>query len=105
LNAVARILLLCEASAALEPHLNRRELFGKDVLALLDQGRLIPATDYINAQRLRTLYRTRFNQIWNYADCLFTPATPTTAPKLGQYQVEIGGKMEDVRLATTALLR
>ncbi|MEO8658289.1 MAG: amidase [Bryobacteraceae bacterium] len=105
LNAVARILLLCEASAALEPHLKRRELFGKDVLALLDQGRLIPATDYINAQRLRTLYRAQFNRIWNNADCLFTPATPTTAPKLGQYHVEIGGKMEDVRLATTALLR
>src|SRR5437588_691708 len=50
LNAVARVILLAEASAVAEPFLNRREQFGADVLALFDQGRLIPATDYIHAQ-------------------------------------------------------
>lgn len=105
LNAVARVLLLCEASAALEPYLGRRDLFGADVLALLDQGRLLPATDYIHAQRLRSLYRDQFKALWRDIDCLFTPATPTPAPKIGQYTIELGGKTEDVRLATTAMLR
>lgn len=105
LNAVARVILLCEASAALEPYLDSRELFGKDVLALLDQGRLLPATAYINAQRLRSLYRDQFNALWKDIDCLFTPATPSPAPRIGQYTIEIGGKAEDVRLATTAMLR
>jgi len=105
LNAVARVILLCEASAALEPYLGRPELFGKDVLALLDQGRLLPATDYIHAQRLRSLYRDQFNALWQDTDCLFTPATPTPAPRIGQYSIEIAGKTEDVRLATTAMLR
>jgi len=55
INAVGRVILLSEASAVMEPYLNRRELFGADVLALLDQGRLLPATDYVNAQRLRSM--------------------------------------------------
>jgi aspartyl-tRNA(Asn)/glutamyl-tRNA(Gln) amidotransferase subunit A len=105
LNAVARVILLCEASAALQLYHTQRDLFGKDVLSLLDQGRLIPATDYINAQRLRSLYRDQFNDMWRTVDCLFTPGTPTPAPKLGQYTIEMCGKLEDVRLATTALLR
>src|SRR5579884_1887034 len=47
LNTVAITILLAEASAALEPYHGRRHCFGPDVLALLDQGRLIPATDYV----------------------------------------------------------
>ncbi|MGH9658157.1 MAG: amidase, partial [Bryobacteraceae bacterium] len=50
MNAVARVILLSEASAVMEPYLDRRDQFGADVLALLDQGRLIAATDYVNAQ-------------------------------------------------------
>ena len=42
----------------------KREQFGADVLALLDQGRLIPATDYINAQRLRRKMRRQFAALW-----------------------------------------
>ena len=53
INAVSRVILLSEASALMEPYLHRRADFGADVLALLDQGRFIAATDYVNAQRLR----------------------------------------------------
>jgi len=38
--------------------------FGDDVRALLDQGRLIPATDYVNAQRLRRLKQQEFTSVW-----------------------------------------
>jgi len=105
LNAVARIVLLAEASAVATPALDRRELFGPDVLALFDQGRLVPAVDYINAQRLRKRMRRQFDAIWNEVDCLFTPTTPNTAPKIGDTTVRLGGKDEDVRLATTRLVR
>src|SRR5205823_5382374 len=50
INAVARVILLAEAAAVVTPHRDRRQLFGRDVLALLDQGRLVPAVDYLNAQ-------------------------------------------------------
>jgi aspartyl-tRNA(Asn)/glutamyl-tRNA(Gln) amidotransferase subunit A len=106
LNAVGRVILLAEASAVLERHAQtRRGDIGADVLALIDQGRLVPATDYIQAQRLRTAMRSEFNQLWKQVDCLFTPATPITAPKIGTATVEIGGETEDVRLATTRFMR
>ena len=104
-NAVARVILLCEASAMLEPHLADRGQFGADVLALLDQGRLLPATDYIHAQRLRKRMQLEFAQVWSTVDCLIAPTTPNTAPRVGDTTVKLGGKEEDVRLATTRLVR
>jgi aspartyl-tRNA(Asn)/glutamyl-tRNA(Gln) amidotransferase subunit A len=105
LNVVARIVLLAEASAIMEPFQERRGHFGPDVLALLDQGRLLPATDYVNAQRLRRKMRREFDRLWSEVDCLFTPATPNTAPRIGDTTVRLGGRDEDVRLATTRLVR
>ena len=105
LNVVARTILLAEASAVLEPYLTKRDKFGDDVLALLDQGRLVPATDYINAQRLRRFLVQEWRLIFSNVDCIFTPATPTPAPLIGQKQVELAGEMHDVRLATTRFMR
>jgi aspartyl-tRNA(Asn)/glutamyl-tRNA(Gln) amidotransferase subunit A len=105
LNVVARIVLLAEASAIMEPFREQRGHLGPDVLALLDQGRLLPATDYINAQRLRRKMRREFDRLWSEVDCLFTPTTPNTAPRIGDTTVRLGGRDEDVRLATTRLVR
>jgi aspartyl-tRNA(Asn)/glutamyl-tRNA(Gln) amidotransferase subunit A len=105
LNAAGRVIQLAEASAVAEPHLEQREKFGPDVLALLDQGRLLPATDYINAQRLRRKLSREFDQLWSEVDCLIAPTTPITAPRTGEKTVRLGGRDEDVRLATTRLVR
>jgi len=105
LNAVARIVLLAEASAAAEAYPQDRGLYGADVRALLDQGRLVPAADYINAQRLRRRMRTEFNRVWDEVDCLMTPATAIAAPRIGGATVRVGGREEDVRLAATRLSR
>lgn len=105
LNTAGRIILLAEASALYEPYLARREDFGSDVLALLDQGRLVPATDYVNAQRIRKMLVAEFRALFHTIDCLFTPATATIAPHIGQKQVELDGEMHDTRLATTRLVR
>ena len=105
LNAVARIVLLAEAAAVAEPYREDRGLFGADVLALLDQGRLVAATDYVNAQRLRRKMRREFDQVWKEVDCLITPATPNAAPRIGQATVRLGGQDEDARLAATRLAR
>jgi aspartyl-tRNA(Asn)/glutamyl-tRNA(Gln) amidotransferase subunit A len=105
INTVARIILLAEASAVMQRHLPRRSEFGSDVLRLLDQGCLIPATDYVNAQRLRRVMRQEFEVIWKQVDCLFTPTTPTSAPRIGQTTLEFNGTEEDTRIATTRLVR
>jgi aspartyl-tRNA(Asn)/glutamyl-tRNA(Gln) amidotransferase subunit A len=105
INVVARTILLVEASAVHLPNLHRRAEYGADVLALLDQGRLISGTDYVDAQRLRRIQIREFSKLWSQVDCIFAPATPTAAPKIGQTTMEIGGVSDDVRLATTRVVR
>jgi len=105
LNAVGRMILLAEASALMEKYIGNRDQFGSDVLALLDQGRLLPATDYVNAQRLRRMMQREFAALWSQVDCLFTPTTPMAAPRIGEKTAKLGDHTEDVRLAATRLVR
>ncbi len=105
LNVVARVILMSEASSVLAPYLDRRELFGPDVLALLDQGCLLPATDYINAQRLRRLMVRDYARIWDKIDILITPTSPICAPLIGATTVTIDGTEEDTRMASTRFVR
>jgi aspartyl-tRNA(Asn)/glutamyl-tRNA(Gln) amidotransferase subunit A len=105
INAVGQIILLSEAAAVLEPYRKRRELFGADVLALLDQGSLVPATDYIQAQRIRRFMQRSFAKVWGEVDCLITPTTAITAPPIGQATVTVGGGDEPVRPAATRMSR
>jgi aspartyl-tRNA(Asn)/glutamyl-tRNA(Gln) amidotransferase subunit A len=105
LNIIGRVILQSEAAALMEPYMSRRKDFGADVLTLLDQGRLLSASDYVNAQRLRRLKQQEFRALWRQADCLFTPTTPTAAPRIGQMTIQVGPQMEDVRLASTRLVR
>ena len=77
------------------------------MLALLDQGRLLPATDYVNAQRLRRQMRREFDAAVERgglpAHC---PTTPNhRAARSATATVRLGGREEDVRLATTRLVR
>lgn len=106
LNVVGRMLLLAEATSVhRENLLHRRADIGADVVTLLDQGRLIRGSDYVDAQRLRRIYIREFSKLWTSVDCIFTPTTPTPAPKIGQMTMQVGGVDEDVRLATTRLMR
>lgn len=105
INVVGRVLLLVEAVSNLRPYLDRRADFGPDVLALLDQGRLIAAADYADVQRLRRIQIREFSKLWTQVDCIFTPSTPTPAPQIGQTTMQVGDTTEDVRLATTRFMR
>lgn len=105
LNAIGLTILLAEASAVHEPHLARREDFGSDVLALLDQGRLVPATDYVNAQRLRKRFCSEFHALFRTVDCLFTPAVPIPAPRIGESEVTLDGRVYNVRMVITRFAR
>ncbi len=105
LNLTARTILFAEASAAYDGYKDRISDFGEDVRALLLEGWLLAATDYVNAQRLRRLFCDQFAEIWREVDCLFTPCTPMPAPKFGQNEVTLGRGSENVRLAATRLVR
>jgi aspartyl-tRNA(Asn)/glutamyl-tRNA(Gln) amidotransferase subunit A len=105
LNAVGLMILLAEAAAVHQAHRARREDFGADVLALLDQGALVPAMDYVNAQRLRKRLLHEFHALFCRIDCLFTPATPMVAPRIGQTEIELDGAKYDTRILTTRFAR
>jgi aspartyl-tRNA(Asn)/glutamyl-tRNA(Gln) amidotransferase subunit A len=103
-NVIARVIQLAETAAVYDRH-RHSTMFGDDVWALIEQGRMIAAEEYINAQRLRTLFRREFDALWQKIDILATPSTPVTAPLLEETTVQIGAQEEDTRLASTRLTR
>ncbi|MCC6362889.1 MAG: Asp-tRNA(Asn)/Glu-tRNA(Gln) amidotransferase GatCAB subunit A [Bryobacterales bacterium] len=105
LNAIGRVILFAEATAAVEPFLHRRDEIGPDVLSLLDQGRYVLATDYVQAQRLRRVFQLEYNKVFDSVDVLLTPTTPNLAPGIGETTVLLDGLPEDARLASTRFVR
>lgn len=105
-NLLHRLILLAEASSVHAGRLrSRRADFGEDVGMLLDQGLFVTATDYLNAQRKRRGICRDFNRLFETVDAVATPAAPTTAARIGQLEIKIQGKMENVRLAATRNIR
>ncbi len=90
-----------EASQIHTEHLrDRAHDIGADVRGRLYQGALIPATDYIKAQRARTVYNARMAEAFQRFDALIAPTCPVGAPELGERTVQVG----DVAEPTLALL-
>lgn len=104
INAAQKMVQSAEVAAI---YVQQRDetLFGKDVWSLLEQGRLIAGHEYVNGQRLRTLFRREMDQVWQRVDILVTPTTPIVAPPVDAPTVTIKGREETVRMATTRLVR
>jgi aspartyl-tRNA(Asn)/glutamyl-tRNA(Gln) amidotransferase subunit A len=85
--------------------LHRRAEYGADVLALLDQGRLISGTDYVDAQRLRRIQIPRILEALVAGGLYFRPGDSDGRAENRQTTMEIGGVSDDVRLATTRVVR
>ena len=105
LRSAATTCLLVEAASSLKPFLDRRADFSADVLPKLDQGEAISAIDYIEAQRTRRRIGRQFAKLFDKVDCIFTPATPMPAPKIGETTVEIRGVPKEVRAVATRFTR
>lgn len=103
-NAAALIVQYVEA-ASLYTRYSNPQLFGADVWALIEQGKMIAGHEYVNAQRVRTIFRREFDRIWQTVDLLIAPATPTAAPLSDAATVRIGDRDESVRMASTRLFR
>ena len=105
-NSVVRLILLAEAASVHHRHLREhREDFGDDVRALLDQGCFVRATDYLDAQRRRREFNDAFNKLLSEVDVIAAPTIAVTAAKIGEETIQVGGRDENVRLATTRLVR
>lgn len=104
LNVVHQIIQGAEASSLYAAQRDGSRI-GLDVWRLIEQGRLISGPDYVNAQRLRTLYRRQFDTLWQSIDILAAPTTPIVAPRIEQDEVETDGYRESSRMAATRLVR
>ena len=105
-NSLHRLILLAEATSVHRRRLeSQREDFGDDVRALLDQGRFVLATDYLDAQRARREFCREFDAGLREVNALVIPAIPIPTARVGELEIEVGGKLENVRLATTRNIR
>ena len=103
---LALLILLVEAAALHQKHLHsRRQEIGADVRALLAQGECIVATDYVNAQRARRRFMAELEAVFQNVAVLVMPTTSITAPAIGETSMLVNGQPENVRLASTRLLR
>ncbi|PHM65151.1 amidase [Xenorhabdus stockiae] len=59
-------------------------LYGDDVRTFLEAGQLLPAGDYLKAQRARRIICQQWNTLFNDIDILLTPTVPETAALVGQ---------------------
>lgn len=60
-------------------------------------GAMIPGAWVVQAQRLRAWFRARMLELFAETDVILAPATPYTAPKLGQETIEVDGEVLPVR--------
>lgn len=97
-------ILLPEASSYHQSTLRASgEKYGEDVRLLLEAGELILATDYIKANRVRTLIQQAWAAMFSDIDAVIAPSTPVPAPEVGVTALDWpDGTTEDV---TTALVR
>ncbi len=101
------VILLAEATSQHEKYLKgtQSKHYGRDVRGLLKTGTFITATQYLKAQRVRSVIRKEFLKAFEVVDVLLTPGLPIPAPGLEQDSVTISGKTETVRSALTRLVR
>ncbi|PUB24848.1 aspartyl-tRNA(Asn)/glutamyl-tRNA(Gln) amidotransferase subunit A [Promicromonospora sp. AC04] len=106
LEAVVDALVIVDAvepSAHHAPWLRSRPGdYGADVRANLEAGLVIPAVDYVQAQRYRAHVRRQFSDAFDQVDVLLTPTLPFTAPGVGQTTITIDSAERDV---LTSLMR
>jgi aspartyl-tRNA(Asn)/glutamyl-tRNA(Gln) amidotransferase subunit A len=60
-------------------------------------GALLPGAWYVKAQRFRRQYRAAVQKLFGEVDIILAPATPCTAPRIGQVMMKLGGVELPVR--------
>jgi 1-carboxybiuret hydrolase len=95
----AAYLITATEGAAL--HLDRLRTRAKDydpdVRDRLIAGAMVPATLVVKAQKFRRWYRDEVLKLFNEVDAILAPATPCTAPSIGQKTFMLDGVETPVR--------
>jgi aspartyl-tRNA(Asn)/glutamyl-tRNA(Gln) amidotransferase subunit A len=96
-NSATWTIILAEASAYHRPWFRTRpEDYAAETRHNLELGEFVPASDYIQAQRVRTVLQASVRELLHSVDALVTPSLAITAPRIGQTTVEVGGKVKEI---------
>ena len=96
-----RTIVSGESSSVHEEWLNSRPNdYGADVRSRLEVSRLVLASDYLRAQRVRSLIRNDFLTALSRVDILLVLTCPLTALKIGERSVRVGDRVVDLMTGT-----
>ncbi len=91
-RAAAYVITAIEGGQVHLPRLRSRpQDFDPDTRERFMAGVLLPGAWYVKAQRFRRHYRANVLKVFEEADIVLAPATPCTAPRLGQVMMKLGG--------------
>ncbi|MCP4114765.1 MAG: amidase [Desulfobacteraceae bacterium] len=76
------ILIISEMAASMADHKDKRGSMGAAVRINLALAKLVTASDYVNAQRMRTRAMNLFNDIFNTVDLIVSPGSAATVPPI-----------------------
>lgn len=97
-RSAAYIITAIEGAQLHLPRLRTRpQDFDPDTRERFMAGALLPGAWYVKAQRFRRHYRANVLKLFDEVDVILAPATPCTAPKLGQTMMRIAGVELPVR--------
>ena len=97
-RAAAYVITATEGSALHFDRLrNQADKFDPAVRDRLLAGAMIPSALVVKAQNFRRWYRARVLELFKSWDVILAPATPCTAPKIGQQTFKLGGVEMPVR--------
>ena len=72
------------------------DAYQDDVRLLVEMGRLVTGSDYLQAERYRALLGQKFAAVFDRVDVVVGPTMPITAWAIGQKTVELGARHESV---------
>jgi aspartyl-tRNA(Asn)/glutamyl-tRNA(Gln) amidotransferase subunit A len=96
-NSITWTIVLAEASAYHRAWFRSRpEAYSEETRRNLMLGEQLPAADYVQAQRARTVLQRQATDVLAGIDALVTPTLQITAPRIAQTTVEVGGKLREI---------
>jgi aspartyl-tRNA(Asn)/glutamyl-tRNA(Gln) amidotransferase subunit A len=96
-NSATWTIILAEASAYHRRWFRSRPHdYSAETRAHLQLAESLPAADYVQAQRARSVLQRQVGELLNEVDALVTPTLAITPPRIGQTTVEVGGKVKEI---------
>ena len=97
-RAAAYVITAMEGAQLHLPRLRTRpQDFDPDTRERFMAGALLPGSWYVKAQRFRRHYRANVLKVFDEVDVVLAPATPCSAPKIGQAMMKLAGVELPVR--------